>query len=97
MLLVGDTIEDQTIQALENLKAIVTSAGLELSDVVKTSIYLTDLSYFSAVNKIYSRYFDKGDDVSPPARTTIEISRLPLDSLIEIDAIVAVSKSNAGN
>lgn len=77
------TIEEQTIQVLENLKNILAAAGLTLDNVLRTTIFLTDLGDYSAVNEIYARYF--GD--SQPARSTVQVSRLPMDAQIEIDAI----------
>ena len=80
-LVVGG-IAAQTVQVLENLKAILESAGLTLDDVVKTSVFLSDLSDFQAFNSVYSRYFE----VNPPARTTVQ-AELIAGVLVEIDAI----------
>ena len=81
-LIKGD-IEEQVEQVLKNLKEILTASGLSMEDVVKTTLYLKDLSNFERVNNVYKRYFVS----MPPARSTIEISRLPKDVQIEIDAI----------
>lgn len=77
-------IELQTKQVLENLKAIVEAAGCTLIDVVKTTCYLSDMDHFAAMNKVYASYFTQNQ----PARAAVEVSRLPKDVLIEIDAIV---------
>jgi 2-iminobutanoate/2-iminopropanoate deaminase len=75
-------IEAQTVQVLENLKKILESIDLTLDDVVKTSVFLSDLSDFQNFNRVYSRYFDK----NPPARTTAQAG-LMAGVLLEIDAI----------
>jgi len=82
----GD-IKEQTRQVFENLKAILEEAGATFDDVVKVTVYMKDLSEFPAMNEVYSEYFKS----SPPARTTVEVSRLPRDVKIEID-LIAVKK-----
>ncbi|MEN3038044.1 MAG: RidA family protein [Candidatus Kryptonium sp.] len=82
----GD-IKGQTRQVLENLKAVLEAAGATFDDVVKVNVYMKDLNEFSAMNEVYSEYFKN----SPPARTTVEVSRLPRDVKIEID-LIAVKK-----
>ncbi|NLT96103.1 MAG: RidA family protein [Clostridia bacterium] len=82
--LIKDDIQAQTKQVLENLQAIVSQAGCTLQDVVKTTIYLKDMNNFSLVNEIYAQYFP----VNHPARACIEVSRLPKDVGVEIEAIV---------
>ena len=86
----GEDIKAQTVQALNNLRAIVTESGSSIQDVVKTTIYLTDLNDFATVNGIYSAFFSEQCPVGAilPARTTIQISKLPLGASIEIEAIV---------
>jgi len=79
-------IEAQTVQVLENLKNILESIDLTLADVVKTSVFLSDLNNFQAFNKVYSRYFCK----NPPARTTAQTD-LIAGALLEIDAIAKKS------
>lgn len=79
-------LEAQTRQVLENLKAVLEAAGCGLGDVVKTTIFLTDLSHFATVNAIYGEAFPD----SPPARSTVQVSALPLGALIEIEAIARV-------
>ena len=80
---VNGQIEDQTMQVISNIKAILESAGMGLGDVVKTTLYLKRLEDFDNVNNVYKRYFAD----NPPARSTVEVSRLPRDADIEIDAI----------
>ncbi len=76
-------IAEQTAQALENLKAVLEAAGAALCDVVKTTVFLKDMSVFSAMNDVYACYF-----LAPyPARSCIEVSRLPKDVHIEIEAV----------
>lgn len=76
-------IRQQTRQVLENLKAVLESQGLGMENVVKVTIFLKDLGNFNQVNEVYETYFSN----SPPARTTVEVSRLPRDSQLEIEAI----------
>lgn len=76
-------IRTQTLQVMKNLEAILEAASLEISNVVKTTIFLKDLGYFNEVNDIYGSFFVE----IPPARSCIEVSRLPKDALIEIEAI----------
>jgi 2-iminobutanoate/2-iminopropanoate deaminase len=82
-LVEGDTAA-QTVRTLENLKAIVEAAGSSLDRAVKANVYLKDMNDFAAMNEVYSRYFPQ----NPPARTTIQAARLPLDIRVEIDLIV---------
>jgi len=84
--LVEGTIKEQTHQVMRNIRAICEEAGASLGDVVKTTIYLTDLSQFKAVNEAYAEYFPE----HPPARVTIGVVSLPLNAHIEIDAIVSL-------
>lgn len=76
-------IEKQTLQVMENLKFVLKEAGSDFENVLKATIFLTDLNNFSKVNDIYKKYFS---DV-PPARSCVEISRLPKESLVEIEMI----------
>lgn len=86
MSLVGDNIEEQTKQVLKNLEAVLLASKSSLKDVVKVGIFLKDLAHFDIVNKIYGTYFT----TNPPARACVEVSRLPKDVLIEIDAVALV-------
>ncbi len=83
-----ETLEAQAHQVLANLRAVIEAAGGELDDVVKTTIYLTDLNTFAAVNAIYGEYFD---EQNAPARSTVQVAALPKGSFIEIDAIAQLS------
>ena len=79
----GDDIESQTRQALTNISNALADNGADLSDVVKTTVFLQDMAYFSSMNEVYSRHF--GDN--PPARTTVAVAALPLGALVEIEAV----------
>src|SRR5690625_1477221 len=76
-------VENQTKQALDNMKAVLTEAGVDFNDVVKFTIYLASMDDFSTVNEIYASYLQK----PYPARVCVEVSRLPMDALVEMDAI----------
>ena len=86
-LLVKSSLEKQTVQCLENIRAILLHADADMSDVVKTTVYLTDMMSFSVVNEIYNDFFIKNGANFFPARTCIEVSKLPLNALIEIEAV----------
>ena len=86
--LVGGEIEDQTRQVLANLRAVLEAAGASLDDVVRTTIYLIDLSHFPRVNAVYAEHFTAEPR---PARATVQVAALPLGAAVEIDAI-AVSR-----
>jgi 2-iminobutanoate/2-iminopropanoate deaminase len=81
--IVGETIQEQTEQVFANLGAILEAAGSGLDKLVKTTVYLVDLSEFQGMNEVYARHV--GD--RPPARATIEISALPAGAKVEIEAI----------
>ena len=85
----GD-IEIQTEQVLKNIKAILEAGNSSLEDVVKVTIYLQDMKDFALVNKIYSKYFEN----SLPARACIEVSNLPKNARIEIEAIAMIDLLN---
>jgi 2-iminobutanoate/2-iminopropanoate deaminase len=76
-------VEEQVRVTLDNLQTLLHEAGAALQQVVKTTVYLADMDEFQAMNEVYATYFP--DD--PPARTTIEAARLPMDFLVEIDAV----------
>ncbi len=76
----------QTERVLENLKAVLEACGSSLARVVKTTVYLKDLGEFARMNEVYARYFPENS----PARATVEVSRLPRDVRVEIDAIASV-------
>ena len=85
--LVGKTVAEQTEKVLQNLTAVVKAAGAELSDVVKTSVFLKDMNDFGAMNEVYAKHF--GDEVAP-ARACVEVARLPKDVLVEIECVAMV-------
>ena len=80
---VNGSIKETTSRVLENLKLVLEAAGMSLHDVVRTTVYLQDMNDFAAMNETYGQFFDD----QPPARTTIQVARLPRDVRIEIDAI----------
>jgi 2-iminobutanoate/2-iminopropanoate deaminase len=84
--IVAGGIAEQTTQVLENLKAVLEAAGSTLANVVKTVVFLKDMNDFAAMNSIYGKYLAP-DDVVAPARSTIEVARLPKDALVEIEVI----------
>jgi len=85
----SNNIEEQTQQIFKNISEILKKANTSFNNVVKTTIFITNLKNFNTVNNIYATYFN-GD--TPPARSTIEVSALPLNSLIEIEMIVINEK-----
>jgi len=85
--IITGNIEDETRQVMENLDEILKAAGLDFSHVVKTSIFLKDMGNFPKVNEIYGKHFQK----EPPARETVEVSRLPKDVNVEISCIAVKS------
>lgn len=85
--LVSDSLESQANQVFKNLHAIIQEAGTSFEHVLKLTIYLTDLENFAAVNKVMENYFNE----PYPARATVEVSRLPKDVEVEIDAIVELA------
>lgn len=80
---VSDTIEGQTTQVFENLKAVLEAAGTCLDNAVKTTVFVKDMNDFAKVNEIYATYFEGAF----PARSCVEVARLPKDFLIEIEVI----------
>ena len=84
--LVGESIEEQTEQVFANLEAILKASGSGLERLVKTTVYLANFDDFQGMNSVYAKYV--GDQ--PPARATVEVSRLPSGALVEIEAIATV-------
>lgn len=80
-------IEEQTAQVIENLKAVIEEAGCTLDDVVKCTVFLKDMNNFKQMNSVYDKYFGN----SKPARAAVEVSRLPLDVMVEIEAVLVKS------
>lgn len=79
-------VREQTKQVMENIKAILEAAGSSLDNVVKSTVFLTNLDDFAAMNEVYGSYFD----TEPPARSTVQVSRLPLNFDVEIEVIALV-------
>ena len=86
MRIEADNIEDQTRQVLANLNTVLSSRDLSLADVVKTTVFLKNFADFSRMNAVYAAVFG----LHRPARTTVEVSRLPLDALVEIECVAAM-------
>ncbi len=86
MEVVGNTAAEQCKQVMDNLGQVLKAGSACFADVVKTTIYLTDMNDFAAVNEVYASYFSE----NPPARATVEVSRLPKDVKVEIDAIAVL-------
>jgi 2-iminobutanoate/2-iminopropanoate deaminase len=83
--LAGD-IRHQTERVLENVKAILEAGGANLHHVVKTTVFLKDMNDFAAMNEVYGEYFTS----APPARSTVQVARLPKDALVEIEVIASL-------
>lgn len=81
-------VEEQTKQSLANVKAIVTAAGYEVNNIVKTTIFLADINDFVAVNGIYEAFFTQ-HNAPFPARSCVQVARIPKDAKVEIEVIVA--------
>ena len=79
----GGTIEEQTEQVFANLRAILEEAGTSLERLVKTTVFLQDLGDFQGMNSVYAQHVGE----TPPARSTVEVAKLPSNALVEIDAI----------
>lgn len=80
-----ESITEQTKQSLENVKAILAAEGLTLNNVVKATVFLSDMNNFGAMNEVYTEYFVD----NKPARSAVEVARLPKDALVEIEVIAA--------
>lgn len=89
--LVAGGIQDQTERVLENLNGVLAAAGCSMSDVVKTTVFLKDMNDFAGMNEVYARYLAPNGAVAP-ARSTVQVARLPKDSLIEIELIAALPR-----
>lgn len=84
--LIQGGITEQTERVCENLRAVLNEAHLNLTDVVKTTVFLKDMADFGAMNEVYARYF-AAQDVVPPARSTVQVAALPKNALVEIECI----------
>lgn len=87
--LVTGSIEDQVSQVLNNLSSVLQGAGLTLADVIKTTVFLKNMDNFTRMNERYSTFFPN----DPPARTTVEVARLPRDVQVEIEAIAVDTRA----
>lgn len=83
MQLVGETAAEQADQALRNARAVIEAAGLTLANVVKVTVFIRDMEEFANINEVYTRYFAE----NPPARSVVEVSRLPKDVQVEVEMI----------
>jgi 2-iminobutanoate/2-iminopropanoate deaminase len=81
--LTGADIRQQTERVFENIKGILEAAGSNLHHVIKATVFLKDMNDFPAMNEVYARYFT----AAPPARSTVQVARLPKDALVEIEVI----------
>ncbi|TFE24145.1 RidA family protein [Cohnella luojiensis] len=91
--LVVGTIQEQTHQVLGNLKAVLAAEGASFQDVVKATVFLKDMNQFGEFNSVYAAYFGE----HTPARSTVEVARLPKDVLVEIELIAAISVETVRN
>lgn len=80
-------VAEQTARVMANLQAVLSAAGASLDDVVKTTLYIKDMNDFGVINEVYSCYFAK----EPPARSCVEVARLPKNVLVEIEAVAVVA------
>jgi 2-iminobutanoate/2-iminopropanoate deaminase len=81
--LVPGGVEDQTRQVIRNITAVLEGAGLTLANVVKSGLFIKDMNQFAAINAVYAEHFPKPF----PARTTVEVARLPLDAMVELEVV----------
>jgi 2-iminobutanoate/2-iminopropanoate deaminase len=79
----SSSIEDQTMQVMKNLQAVLKASGSDFSNVLRCTVFLTDLEEFQSFNKVYAAFFE----ANPPARSTVQVAKLPRNAKIEIDAI----------
>ena len=85
---VSDKIAEQTEQVLKNLSAVLEAAGSNLNNVVKTTVFLSDMNDFAAMNEVYAKFFSE----NKPARATVQAARLPRDARVEIDCIALIGE-----
>ena len=85
--MVAGAIKEQTEQVIQNLIAVLTSGGSSLDKVVKATVFLKDLNDFAGMNEVYAKYFKSE---TAPARSTIQVSRIPKDSLVEIEVVAYI-------
>jgi 2-iminobutanoate/2-iminopropanoate deaminase len=89
--LIAGGIEEQTHRVLDNLAAVLEGAGTSLHNVIKTTVFLTDMANFAVMNGIYATYFDPE---TPPARSTVQVAGLPLGGIVEIECIALLDSSD---
>ncbi|KAI9352003.1 YjgF/Yer057p/UK114 family [Obelidium mucronatum] len=89
--IVGKEIQSQTAQSLKNLQAVVEAGGSSFKNVIKTTVFLKDMNDFAKMNEIYSKAF--GSNQFPPARSAVEVARLPRDVLVEIECVAVVDNA----
>lgn len=82
-----DNIATATAQCIENMQAILEEAGSSLNNVLKVTIFLSDMQNFAAMNEVFARYFEG----SPPARSCVQVAKLPLDAIVEMEAIASLA------
>jgi 2-iminobutanoate/2-iminopropanoate deaminase len=87
--LVTGSIEEQTTRVLDNISLVLDGAGLTMADVIKTTVFVKNMGDFPRMNEVYAKYFPK----DPPARSTVEVARLPRDVQVEIEAIAVDSRA----
>ena len=83
--MVAGGITEQVTRVMENIRGLLKSQGLDFGNVVKSTVFLSDMNHFGAMNEVYAKYFSK----EPPARSTVQVARLPKDALVEIEVIAA--------
>jgi 2-iminobutanoate/2-iminopropanoate deaminase len=83
--MVAGGITEQTTRVLDNIRALLKSQGLDFGNVVKTTVFLSDMNNFAAMNEVYGKYVTN----QPPARSTVQVARLPKDALVEIEILAA--------
>lgn len=88
--LVEGDVREQTMRVLQNLMAVLEAAGCSMKDVVKTTVFLQDMNDFAAFNEVYAGFFND----APPARSTVEAARLPLDVRVEIEAVALIANKS---
>jgi 2-iminobutanoate/2-iminopropanoate deaminase len=89
--IVGTTIQEQTERVLQNIQAVLASAGASLANIVKTTVFLTSMSNFAAMNAVYARYFAETDG-QLPARSTVAVAELPRNALVEIEYVAVLAE-----
>jgi 2-iminobutanoate/2-iminopropanoate deaminase len=83
--MVAGGITEQATRVLENIRGVLKSQGLDFANVVKSTVFLSDMNNFGPMNQVYAKYFPK----EPPARSTVQVTRLPKDALVEIEVVAA--------